>query len=565
MENSNSSLGRSMPKTQDEKHRLDNGIGSEQQPGQYLSGGSPANAAHSVPQPEQPVKFWDDPPKPKPWEAAPPENWEAPRPIKDSGRGLPYPIEHLPPLVRHAVEEVEETTQAPVAMIVASAMSVVSASVQGLVSVKRDEGLEGPASLYLLTVAKSGERKTACDKYFTASLREWEQERSEAGKPAKAEYRAQMAAWESAEQGYKETIKKAARGGCSFGGFDNPLLQHEMSRPKEPRIPDMLRGDDTPEALGVALMRWPVAALLSSEAGIIFGAHGMNPDSVMRNMAQFNVFWDGGRVKRDRTTTQSIDIEDVRVTVGLQVQPEVLENFTSKSGALARGIGYLARFLFAHPESTQGGRFYQPIKKGQPALAAFNARVRELLNFAPQVNDEGRLTTTYLELDPDAKRVWIAFHDEVEEKLGFGQEYFDVQDVASKAAENAARLACNFQMFDYPQGSYINEKNMLAAAEIMRWHLDEAMRFSDQIAVPQSTRNAIDLEVWIVGHCRTHGGLSVSTRNISQRGPNPTRNADKRDDALEILEAHNRVKVITTGAKKEVYLNPKVMAEYCRV
>lgn len=515
--------------------------------------------------------FWkEDPPPPatKPWEK-PAEEW-IPRPLIDSGRALPYPLEHLPPLVRHAVEEVADTTQAPIAMIAASALSVVSASVQSHVSVKRDEGLEGPASLYLLTVAKSGERKTACDKYFTASLREWENEQSEAAKPARAEYQAQITAWETAEQGYKESIRKAAREGHPFDHLSNPLVRHEASKPKEPRVPDMLRMDDTPEALGVALMRWPVAATLSSEAGIIFGAHGMNPDSVMRNMAQFNVFWDGGRVKRDRTTTQSIDVDGARVTVGLQVQPEVLENFTGKSGALARGIGYLARFLFAYPESTQGGRFYKPIQKGQPALAAFNAHVKHLLCITPHVDDEGRLTTTYLELDPEAKRVWIAFHDEVEEKLGFGQEYFDVQDVASKAAENAARLACNFQMFDYPENAYINEKNMLAAAEIMRWHLDEALRFSNEIAVPQAMRNAIELERWLVGELRINNLVAVGLRRISQYGPGPTRKADARDAALDVLVMHNRVAVskMMVAGKTEmvVVLNGKVVDKYlCNV
>lgn len=224
-----SSLGRSMPEMQDETYRQDDGVGSDQQPSQYPSGGNPANAAPAAPQPEQPGNlFWKEQPKtdiPPPWLAAqlPPEDW-VPRPLRDSGRAQPYPLEQLPALIRNAVEEVEETTQAPIAMIAASALSVVSASVQGLVSVKRDEGLEGPASLYLLTVAKSGERKTACDKYFTTSLREWESERAEAGKPAKAEYRAQMTAWETAEQGYKESIKKAAREGHQFASLDNPLL-----------------------------------------------------------------------------------------------------------------------------------------------------------------------------------------------------------------------------------------------------------------------------------------------------------------------------------------------------
>lgn len=51
----------SLPEMQDEPHRQDNGVGSEPQPDQYPSGDSAANAAYSVPQPEQQVKFWPEP------------------------------------------------------------------------------------------------------------------------------------------------------------------------------------------------------------------------------------------------------------------------------------------------------------------------------------------------------------------------------------------------------------------------------------------------------------------------------------------------------------------------
>ena len=38
----------------------------------------------------------------------------------------------------------------------------------------RDHQLVGPISLYLLAVADSGERKTACDAIFCPALRDWE-------------------------------------------------------------------------------------------------------------------------------------------------------------------------------------------------------------------------------------------------------------------------------------------------------------------------------------------------------------------------------------------------------
>jgi putative DNA primase/helicase len=493
------------------------------------------------------------------------QTWGKPLPLRTSIKALPYPIEVLPPLIRNAIKEVEEFTQAPTAMIAASALAAVSTTVQGLVSVERGEGLRGPASLYFLTLAVSGERKTSADKYFTKAISEWESEQAEAAKPALAEHRARATEWQCTEEGYKQAIKKNAASGAMLDRHHADLLkQLELNKPIEPRVPAVLRMDDTPESLGVALTRWPVAAVMSNEAGIIFGAHGMNPESVMRNMAGLNVCWDGGHLKRDRTSTQSINVEGMRVTVGLQVQPDTLQAFLNKQGALARGIGFLARFLVAHPESTQGTRFYREQKQGAPALTAFNARAKQLLGCPAQVDVEGRLSTTYLTLSPEAKETWVRFHDEVEEELGRGRDYYDVQDVASKAADNAARLAACLHTFsDHTGITVIGADSMEAGAELMRWYLFESLRFCRQVAIPEGLRKAEMLEEWLIEMLRD-GMPLVPTRVVSQMGPNPIRKAADRDAAIDILEAHNRAKVFEYGQKKEISLNPEVVNEYRR-
>jgi hypothetical protein len=95
-----------------------------------------------------------------------PEFWQDPRTVLDNGyvvawkQPIPlqtpefsdeYPVEDLPEIIRAAVIEVQADTQAPPALVAASALSVVSTVVQGYVSVERKEGLDGPVSLYLLT------------------------------------------------------------------------------------------------------------------------------------------------------------------------------------------------------------------------------------------------------------------------------------------------------------------------------------------------------------------------------------------------------------------------------
>jgi putative DNA primase/helicase len=235
----------------------------------------------------------------------------------------------------------------------------------------------------------------------------------------------------------------------------------------------------------------------------------------------------------------------------------------NKQGALARGIGFIARFLIAHPTSTQGTRFYKKRQPGAPALAAFNSRVKHLLDVPAQVNAEGKLTTTYLTLSPKALEVWVAFHDEVEEELGWGRDLYDVQDVASKAADNAARLAACLHTFcDHKGAPTISAESMEAGAELMRWYLLEALRFCRQLAIPPSLRKAEMLEQYLVEKAY-EGMVLVPTRMVKQSAPNPIRNQGA-DDAFAVLEDHHRVKLITQGAKKFYCLNPEVLNEYRR-
>lgn len=473
-----------------------------------------------------------------------------------------FPLTALPVPLQAAIEEVEYATQAPLGLIAASALTAISVACHSLVSVERDEGLNGPVSLYFLTIATSGERKTSVDKFFTRAISEWEKEQTEKAKPLMAAFRAAEANWIAVGEGIKAAIKKAASQLSPDPLATEALIQHEASRPIEPHIPSVLRMDDTPEALAVALGRWPVAAIMSSEAGIIFGAHGMNPDSVMRNMGQLNIFWDGGHLKRDRTSTKSIDVDGMRVTVGLQVQPATLKAFLDKQGILARGTGFLARFLMSQPESTQGTRYYRDPKPGYPEIGKFSARCKHLLNIPANVDTNGKLTTTYLKLKPDAKQLWTAFHDQVEDVLGSGGYLHEIQDVASKAADNAARLAACLHIFCDPNaGPSIGAEPMRIASSVIWWYLDEALRFAREAAVPAVIRNAEKIENWLHDQA-IQGKVFVTIGTLLQSGP--VRNKIERDAALDLLEEHHRIYRLNSGKKREVCLTPDVIDEYRR-
>ncbi len=86
----------------------------------------------------------------------------------------PYPRTALPLVIRQAVAEVSGFVQAPVALVAASALGAVSLACQGFVDIERARTLLGPTSLFLLSIASSGERKSTCDGYFSSAIRRHE-------------------------------------------------------------------------------------------------------------------------------------------------------------------------------------------------------------------------------------------------------------------------------------------------------------------------------------------------------------------------------------------------------
>lgn len=117
---------------------------------------------------------------------------EGPQPLlREIPRGATYPVAALGPL-RKIVEPIQAATKAPVAIAAQSALSVAALAVQAYADVETLAGYV-PVSLFCLTVAQSGERKSACDRLVMAPVREFERARM-------ADYRLELEQWQTSHQ-----------------------------------------------------------------------------------------------------------------------------------------------------------------------------------------------------------------------------------------------------------------------------------------------------------------------------------------------------------------------------
>jgi putative DNA primase/helicase len=319
----------------------------------------------------------------------------------------------------------------------------------------------------------------------------------------------------------------------------------------------LLIDDATPEAIIQSLATvWPIGFLATNEGGSFFGGHGMKDESIMRNLAMFNQRWDGGRSKIMRSKAEPLEVDGVRLAACVMVQPSMMRKFMQSAGDAARGSGFLARFLIAWPESTQG---YRPYKApgAMLALESLNRRMTELLDTAPPLTPMHRVAPFTLELNAEGFEAWRDVYNVIESNLAQHGEYADIRDSASKAADNVARIAAVFHATEGTMGK-IGADSINAAAEVVLWHLSETQRLFGGIVVDEPIQLAQSLESWLV----SRGDAPMPLNEILQRVPNrKMRKKIVRDEAIGVLVSHGRARVIDVGGSSAIELHPSFFEE----
>ncbi len=496
-------------------------------------------------------------------------HWGEPEPFLGATNATPYPVEALPSVIGDAVREVQAYVKAPMALVAGCALSAVSIACQALCNVSRNGMKPVPISLYFLTVAESGERKTTAEGHFFEAIDKHESDAAIDLREEKIRRESRMAAWSAAREGIVSKAKKEASKGGNVDAVTQELEDHDLTKPEPLKLPEYrVGGDTTPEGLGRAIAKgWPSRGVVSSEAGTFFGSHAMGRDSITRALAFFNTMWDGKPyevIRSGNAGADSYKIDGARLTLSLQVQGATLNAFFEKNGELARGTGFLARFLIAWPETTQGTRHILPTDKAPDvALARFNDRIMDLLedSHLRAIVDSGKVEPRVLTLAPDANAAWVRFFNSIESQLSPSGALESIRDVASKAAENAARLAALFHLIEGHQSEQIGRDSVERAAKVIAWYLCESIRFFEEMDLPDDVAEAQTLEKWLISYCNKQGITSVSKVEAMQKCPNKMRDAEKIQKAVSKLSSLSRARLVQDNGKQVIQVNPALLKQ----
>jgi hypothetical protein len=417
---------------------------------------------------------------------------------------------------------------------------------QGHVNVQTIAGGYAPASINILTIAKSGERKTAVDNWAGEAVADREKILRKAHAAEAEEQRVRLASWQKAEKAILGD-KKADRGAIE------ERLRDLGPPPRAPFTPLLTCPEPTFQGLCKLLAEGPgLAGVFSSEGGTFIGGHGLKKDDKLMTASALSEVWDGSPIKRVRGGEGVQILPGRRVAMHLMVQPNVADGFIGDP--LLLGQGLLARFLITWPQSKMGGRVFRAAAREEVYSLISHTRALEEALALPlprppergENADPGELWPRGLGLAPGAKSALIEFADYCEALLAPGKAFADpaISGFANKLCEHATRLAAVFTFAENTGATEVTEATAEAAITVARWYAAERLRIIEAGAIDPNVQTAEALRVWLFD---VWDEVNISASDVAQFGPNSIRDAERAREGLELLASKSWLEPLPSG------------------
>jgi len=458
--------------------------------------------------------------------------WEPPVPFGATGSPPTFPVEVLPSWLGEYVAAVATATQTPPDLAGMLALAVLATAAAGAVEVQPRPGWREPLCLFVAVGMDAGTRKSSVFTALTQPIAEFERQQAAAALPAitetatlrriadqaagSAEAAASKAPTDQQEQRQAEAIARAA----------------EAANLIVPAVPRWLVDDATPEALAGLLATYGRIALLSPEGDVFDQMAGRYNQTAGPNLGVYLKGHAGDLLKVDRRGRPPEYVQRPCLTIGLTVQPEVLQGLASRPGF--RGRGLLARFLYSLPPSLVGRR--QPGAPPVPQAVA-DRYTLELQALAASLTRPAGDDPTVLCLDSRAGEQLLAFERDLEPRLAAGSG--DLAHLAGWAAKLATcRLAALLHLAGHLREGWaqsISRDTLTAAIRLADYLIEHARAVFDLMGADPRTDDARWLLDWIT---RTNQ-IQFSRRDAQMatpRGRFPK--ATDLEPALSLLEEH---------------------------
>lgn len=319
-----------------------------------------------------------------------------------------FPVEHVPRIVGDYIAEVSRALEIPADVPALMMLAALAVPMAGRYSIEAWPGWTEPLNLYVCAASDPGTLKTPALRAAMAPLWEFES--------------AMRDDW-SRERDRIES--------------DNAAQPKGAPKKAIPPIPTWFVDDITPETLASKMGQHGERMTIATDEGTAFkhmtGAYSANPNNTIWLKAH-----DGSRVSIDRRDdSKHVTLKRPLLTLALAIQPEILRSAAAKPEL--RGVGMLARFLFAVPESTVDQMTFRAAPVAHDSRARYRQLILALCKVGADLNPNGE--PSKIECSPEASEILRQVSCAIAARCAIGEDLHCIADWASKLRGKIARLA----------------------------------------------------------------------------------------------------------------------------
>jgi len=445
-------------------------------------------------------------------------SWEPLIPIT-----APEPAEILasdiPGALGQFARELSEASETPAAMAVFGLLGILAVCCQKKFRVQNDGAHSEPLSLYLLTAAQPGERKSSVLRACREPLSLWERQETVRLKPEIEKAASERKTLEARISFLRTRAAKSDDAG-ERAAMMQELVELERELPQIPALPVLTTTDATLEGLALMMRaQGERMAVVSDEGGIFENLAGIYTSGQVKLDLALQGF-DGGSVSVVRAVREPVVLQNPALSFLLSVQPSVLQE--AASNPAFRGRGLVQRFLYSVPRQQVGYRVLpdDAVKVSHSVQALWERVCVQLLNEPRHENEFGDVIPRVIQLTTGARRIWKDFQREIEPHCRPGGRWHFETGWASKLPGSVARIAgvlhCALCAADSlsPDVVQLSESTMEKAVDLGRKLEQHALAAFSMAGLNDVEKMAAKIAGWI----RTNQESVVSSRDIL-RGP----------------------------------------------
>jgi 5S rRNA maturation endonuclease (ribonuclease M5) len=450
-----------------------------------------------------------------------------------------FPVQCLPNWLNSYVEAIAEDTQTPVDMAAVIGISVIASVLSKKIKIKGKQGWVEPLNLYTAVIMKPGERKSSVFAHMSSVLVDYEAEVNEI---LKTEISKSQTEKRILEETLKELQVKASKQG------DNKAKQlalekaEELALYKELKQLRILADDVSPEKIASLLSEnGGRMAILSAEGGIFEIMAGRYSQNGTCNIDTFLKGHSGDMLRVDRIGRSSEHIKEPALTIGLAIQPDVLNGIMRNSNF--RGRGLTARFLFSMPTSKIGYRNIESQPVSEEIKMMYSNCIRKLLEI--DMNERANI----LALSHEALTLSNEFAKRLEPKLVDDLEF--ISDWAGKLHGAILRIAGILHISQHvleksPWEIIVSSDTMSKAISIGEYFVEHAKAAFNLMGTDKNIEDAKYILKWIKKQC-----LNQFTKRDAHRAMlSRFKKVDEIEIPLGILVEYNYITAV-----KELQIN----------